>query len=837
MAEKLRLGVVWNRPDIIDEIIDNEKEALTSTDHRRGLNEALELSLLLDRPEIFTILANKGAQKEAVNLKKLYYFKSTKQFFRKIPAYALGKNTGVKLTELADNRGNNEEAQPLPGSSQSVSAPSAEFSKDTPKARNAIKNVFKTAGSTFSGYQAVLDDKFDSVDRLHGLLPDITISKSGTIRKKKKKTYDEDISVSFTDFLIWSIIVNRFEMSKSIWRETTLPVHSALLACQLYRFLADFSSDKETYLDNSNWFEEEAIKVMDELEEYEDVKNVLKWKWKEMANQSALEIAGEAECKKFVGHQHVQYLLDEMFYSDKYGKIEATTTSFRIWATILLPIPLVFGLYKNTPAYEKSPWLFYHLPIVKFWTNTMFYCGFLALQAYVLCNLYFAYTGEFLHAEIVLWIWVGALLLEEIMQFARDRESHFEHLSNQMDFLLIILHLIYMILRWASYGDDADSKVFSGAINTLIVACLFSWGRLLNVFAINSSLGPLFFVIIRLFRDIFLWLFVFLIFAISFQVGFVNITMQAGMNSTATYPSGTLPVSFFAIVGEWTYITEDTTTGWDDTPLGIALLSIYAMVSQIMLVNLLIAMMGSTYSNVSDNSMEEWKFYRLEMVLENQVTSFHPPPVNLVIIPFEVIRDYRKITNATVKLFSLERTDSDGQKIHPDAPPKETSTTSMDGEDPPEYDALKVIKKMRKARNDVVNKEEIEDNTSVLAIVAGVKETLRTITNERENDRTFTQKRFKELEVAIRDSGGAGNANAGPAPNAAPPAALQQLTQQQQQLQQQQQHLADQNQRLVEQNQQLAQQNQQILALLQQQQSQQQQLSEQLQQVLRARPE
>lgn len=40
----------------------------------------------------------------------------------------------------------------------------------------------------------------------------------------------------------------------------------------------------------------------------------------------------------------------------------------------------------------------------------------------------------------------------------------------------------------------------------------------------------------------------------------------------------------------------------DKTPLGIALVAVYALIAQVMLVNLLIAMMGDTYSNVQANS-------------------------------------------------------------------------------------------------------------------------------------------------------------------------------------------------------------------------------------------
>lgn len=39
------------------------------------------------------------------------------------------------------------------------------------------------------------------------------------------------------DLLIWAVLANRMELARSIWRETTLPIHSALVACQLYLFL------------------------------------------------------------------------------------------------------------------------------------------------------------------------------------------------------------------------------------------------------------------------------------------------------------------------------------------------------------------------------------------------------------------------------------------------------------------------------------------------------------------------------------------------------------------------------------------------------------------------
>lgn len=100
-------------------------------------------------------------------------------------------------------------------------------------------------------------------------------------------------------------------LAKVTWRLTSLPVHSALLACQLYRYLANFSLDKDSCITNGNWFEGEAIKMMDKVA-YSDVKEILVWKWEKLG-VTALEIADEAKCQRFIAHNHLQRLLDDVY--------------------------------------------------------------------------------------------------------------------------------------------------------------------------------------------------------------------------------------------------------------------------------------------------------------------------------------------------------------------------------------------------------------------------------------------------------------------------------------------------------------------------------------------
>jgi len=190
------------------------------------------------------------------------------------------------------------------------------------------------------------------------------------------------------------------------------------------------------------------------------------------------------------------------------------------------------------------------------------------------------------------------------------------------------LHMVYIGLRIANHYTG-NSNEFSGAVNSLLFACVISWLRLMAIFPVSSTFGPLFFILIKLFtHDFILWGVLFSLFAISFQIGFTSLAIQAGMSPNESYPheSGIFPVSYVAIIGEWSYLMEIM----DKTPTGVVFLAVYAFIVQVMLVNLLIAMMGDTYSSVRENSDVEWKYFRHAFVHDNMAASPLPPPLNII---------------------------------------------------------------------------------------------------------------------------------------------------------------------------------------------------------------
>lgn len=110
---------------------------------------------------------------------------------------------------------------------------------------------------------------------------------------------------------------------------------------------------------------------------------------------------------------------------------------------------------------------------------------------------------SFLSLEYVLWVWVLGLIGAEFNQYLAEKKRYIGHWSNRMDIILLVsdtflffsfipkfdifkvLNLVYMILIWVSI---IHQEVFVWAINVLIIACIFSWARLLHCFSISDLL-------------------------------------------------------------------------------------------------------------------------------------------------------------------------------------------------------------------------------------------------------------------------------------------------------------------------------------------------------------
>jgi hypothetical protein len=164
-------------------------------------------------------------------------------------------------------------------------------------------------------------------------------------------------------------------------------------------------------------------------------------------------------------------------------------------------------------------------------------------------------------------------------------------------------------------------------------------------------------------------------------------------------------------------------------------------------------MMGDTYSNVSDNSAWEWKFYRIKLLNEINYTSLHPPPTNLILVPLQHLREYyrNKQLNVGEKVTELDSKESTSL-ITPAASLSYNSLRKFTRKMEADKRLSKTqLKNLKKARDEVIAEEIEAEEKSLETSVIGVHNRLRALASERVNDRSFAKKKFRETAKSMED--------------------------------------------------------------------------------------
>jgi len=146
---------------------------------------------------------------------------------------------------------------------------------------------------------------------------------------------------------------------------------------------------------------------------------------------------------------------------------------------------------------------------------------------------------------------------------------------------------------------------------------------------------PFFLSVVAMIKDILKFFIFFAVFILSFTwafMGFVNEHMDA--NFAETYPTGPVLLPLWATFGEF----ASSFNYLDNVePVGLIFLAFYLFSADILLINLLIAMMNDSYSRIQNNADKEWKFARASLISEYESVSAIPPPFNLIQLLFEIL--------------------------------------------------------------------------------------------------------------------------------------------------------------------------------------------------------
>jgi len=198
--------------------------------------------------------------------------------------------------------------------------------------------------------------------------------------------------------------------------------------------------------------------------------------------------------------------------------------------------------------------------------------------------------------------------------FEMDLWNKYDYVVLSVTSAALTCRVIDLSTTWNAIDYDTVQHSLL-AINNLLV-----WCRLLQYYSSFKSIGVLIIMIMEMLEDMALWITLSAVFMLAFTVTFVSIAAEAdNVNDVLQVPA-------WAMYGEF---DPDQMFEWSPR-YGSAMLWVYVLVSNVLLVNLLIAMMSDSYAEIKDNADVEWKFGRMNSVLET-VERIHPipPPLSL----------------------------------------------------------------------------------------------------------------------------------------------------------------------------------------------------------------
>ncbi|XP_071505230.1 transient receptor potential cation channel subfamily M member 3-like [Diadema antillarum] len=291
----------------------------------------------------------------------------------------------------------------------------------------------------------------------------------------------------------------------------------------------------------------------------------------------------------------------------------------------------------------KKLYEFFNAPITKFWSYTIFYLAFMALYNYVCLFRMGPMPSIFEWIVIAYIISTGMEHVRELLAAEPSRLSHkfqvfYSVFWNVHDFFAILIFVVGFVLRMV------PSTHLSGRVVYCVVIVLW-YLRFLEILSVSNYLGPLINMIGKMLRDMCYFLIVLIIILVSFGV-----IRQSVLNPNVE-PSWwpireVLHEPYWMIYGE-VYAgkinppcgdgpdMDPCMTGYWVVPVAM---SIYCLVANILIVNILIALFNTTFQRTMPIANQLWKFQRYSVTMKYEQKPILVPPFTILCYLFSLFK-------------------------------------------------------------------------------------------------------------------------------------------------------------------------------------------------------
>ncbi|XP_032283807.1 short transient receptor potential channel 6 isoform X2 [Phoca vitulina] len=411
----------------------------------------------------------------------------------------------------------------------------------------------------------------------------------------------------------------------------------------------------------------------------------------ELSNELAVLANIEKEFK-FVAHPNCQQQLLSIWYENLSGLRQQTmAVKFLVVLGVAVGLPFLALIYWFAPCSKMGKIM--RGPFMKFVAHAASFTIFLGLLVMnaadrfegtkLLPNetstdnakqLFRMKTSCFSWMEMLIISWVIGMIWAECKEIWTEgpKEYLFE-LWNMLDFGMLAIFAASFIARFMAFWHASKAQRIIDANDTLkdltkvtlgdnvkyynlarikwdpsdpqiiseglyAIAVVLSFSRIAYILPANESFGPLQISLGRTVKDIFKFMVIFIMVFVAFMIGMFNLYsyyIGAKQNEAFTTVEESFKTLFWAIFGlsEVKSVVINYNHKFIEN-IGYVLYGVYNVTMVIVLLNMLIAMINSSFQEIEDDADVEWKFARAKLwfsYFEEGRTL--PVPFNLVPSP------------------------------------------------------------------------------------------------------------------------------------------------------------------------------------------------------------
>ncbi|XP_078405820.1 short transient receptor potential channel 7 isoform X1 [Cetorhinus maximus] len=434
---------------------------------------------------------------------------------------------------------------------------------------------------------------------------------------------------------------------------------------------------------------------------------------------SRVKLAIKYEVKKFVAHPNCQQQLLTIWY-ENLSSLRQQSIAVKCLAVfgVTLGLPFLAIGYWFAPCSKLGQIL--RSPFMKFVAHAVsftIFLGLLVLNASdrfegvkTLPNetitdspkqIFRVKTTKFTWTELLIMKWILGMIWTECKElWAEGPKEYVMHLWNILDFGMLSIFVASFTARFMAFLKASEAQLyvdmyvkasdlskaslppevayFTYARNKWLpsdpqiiseglyaIAVVLSFSRIAYILPANESFGPLQISLGRTVKDIFKFMVIFIMVFVAFMIGMFNLYsyyLGAKYNPAFTTVEESFKTLFWSIFGLSEVIS--VVLKYDHKfieNIGYILYGVYNVTMVVVLLNMLIAMINSSYQEIEEDADVEWKFARAKLWLsyfdEGRTL---PAPFNLMPSPKSVYYFILKIKTCLINLCKSKVQRSEG---------------------------------------------------------------------------------------------------------------------------------------------------------------------------------